>query len=49
MNSILYIILFCHIKCEFGLPPKLMRLVRATMTDTEAQVKVQTELTGDNK
>jgi hypothetical protein len=30
---------------EFGLPPKLVRLVRATMTGTEAQVKVQTELT----
>jgi hypothetical protein len=30
---------------EFGLPPKLVRLVRATMTGREAQVKVQTELT----
>jgi hypothetical protein len=30
---------------EFGLPPKLMRLARATRTGTEAQVKVQTELT----
>jgi sorting nexin-29 len=30
---------------ELGLPPKLVRLVRATMTGTEAQVKVQTELT----
>jgi hypothetical protein len=30
---------------EFGLPPKLVRLVRATMTGTEAQVKVQTDLT----
>jgi hypothetical protein len=29
---------------EFGLPPKLLRLVRVTMTGTEAQVKVQTEL-----
>jgi sorting nexin-29 len=30
---------------EFGLPPKLVRLVRATMTDTESQVKVQTDPT----
>jgi hypothetical protein len=30
---------------EIGLPPKLVRLVTATMTGTEAQVKVQTELT----
>jgi sorting nexin-29 len=30
---------------EFGLPPKLVRLVRATVTGTEAHVKVQTELT----
>jgi hypothetical protein len=30
---------------EFGLPPKLVRLVRVTMTGTEVQVKVQTELT----
>jgi hypothetical protein len=30
---------------EFGLPPKLVRLVRVTMTGTEAQVKVETELT----
>jgi sorting nexin-29 len=30
---------------EFGLPPKLVGLVRATMTGTEAHVKVQTELT----
>jgi sorting nexin-29 len=30
---------------EFGLPLMLVRLVRATMTGTEAQVKVQTELT----
>jgi hypothetical protein len=29
---------------EFGLPPKLVRLVRATMTGTETQVKVQTEI-----
>jgi sorting nexin-29 len=26
---------------DFGIPDKLMRLVRATMTDTEAQVKIQ--------
>jgi hypothetical protein len=30
---------------EFGITPKLVRLVRATMTRTEAQVKVQTDLT----
>jgi hypothetical protein len=30
---------------EFGLPPKLVRLVRATVTGTEDEVKVQTELT----
>jgi sorting nexin-29 len=30
---------------EFGITPKLVRLVRATMTHTEAQVKVQTDLT----
>jgi hypothetical protein len=30
---------------DFGIPDKLMRLVRATMTDTEAQVKIQAQLT----
>jgi hypothetical protein len=30
---------------EFGTTPELVRLVRATMTHTEAQVKVQTDLT----
>jgi hypothetical protein len=30
---------------EFGLSPKLVRPVGATMTGTEAQVKVQTDLT----
>jgi sorting nexin-29 len=30
---------------EFGLPPKLVRLVRATITGTEVQLKVQTGLT----
>jgi sorting nexin-29 len=30
---------------EFGLPPKLVRLVTPIMTGTEAQVKVQAELT----
>jgi histidinol phosphatase-like PHP family hydrolase len=30
---------------EFGIPDKLIRLVRATMTDTEAQVKIQAQLT----
>jgi sorting nexin-29 len=30
---------------EFGLPPKLVRLVRATMRGAEAQMKVQTQLT----
>jgi hypothetical protein len=30
---------------EFGLPPKLVGLVTAIMTGTEAQVKVQAELT----
>jgi hypothetical protein len=30
---------------EFGLSPKLVRVIRATMTGTEAQVKVQIELT----
>jgi sorting nexin-29 len=35
----------CTVMYELGMPPKLVRLVRATMTGTEAQVKVQTELT----
>jgi sorting nexin-29 len=30
---------------EFGLPPKLVRLLRATMTGAEVQGKVQTGLT----
>jgi hypothetical protein len=30
---------------EFGLPPKLVRLVRVTMTGTEAQVKFQSSVT----
>jgi hypothetical protein len=30
---------------ELGIPDKLIRLVRATMTDTEAQVKIQAQLT----
>jgi sorting nexin-29 len=30
---------------KFGIPDKLIRLVRATMTDTEAQVKIQAQLT----
>jgi hypothetical protein len=29
---------------ESGIPNKLTRLVRATMTDTEAQVKIQSQL-----
>jgi sorting nexin-29 len=36
---------FYTIMYEFGLPPKLVRPVRATMTGTETQVNVQTELT----
>jgi hypothetical protein len=32
------------IKYEFGITPRLVRLVRATMTRTEAQVKVWTDL-----
>jgi hypothetical protein len=39
-RKMLYTIMY-----EFGLPPQLVRMVRATMTGTEAQVKVQTELT----
>jgi hypothetical protein len=30
---------------EFGIPNKLTRLVRATVTDTKAQVKIQKQLT----
>jgi hypothetical protein len=30
---------------EFGIPNKLIRLVRATMMDTEVQVKIQAQLT----
>jgi hypothetical protein len=33
-----------EIMYESGIPNKLTRLVRATMTDTEAQVKIQSQL-----
>jgi hypothetical protein len=37
--------MYVYFKQAFGLPPQLVRLVRAAMTGTEAQMKVQTELT----
>jgi hypothetical protein len=35
----------CKIMYDDGMPNKLIRLIRATMTDSEAQVEVQTQLT----
>jgi len=35
----------CTILCNAGIPGKLVRLIKATMKDAEAQVKVQGQLT----
>ena len=34
----------CMIMCNAGIPGKLVRLIKATMKDAEAQVKVQAQL-----
>jgi hypothetical protein len=34
---------------EMGIPNKLMRLVRSTMTETKAQVRIQGQLTEESE